>query len=216
MPIRPWIGARAYHGPIMHRWILGMTLAVSVLVVDGCGSTETPSPSTAVLGPWQPGPFERLDQALADAAEDQCRANTPQASGLPVVLHDQRGDGVDTVVFAGPDARASCQVAGDATGKVTWLTGSATRGPVTDHPEADGITVDAMASTSDSQAGTVSDISGRAGPAIATVRIQLDDGREITATTANGWFYAWWPGESVAIALAGDDILGRMIASATP
>ena len=198
------------------RWILGVTLAVSALIVAGCGSSETPPPSAAVLGPWQPGPFERLDRSLADAAEAQCRANTPQASGLPVVLHDQRGDGVDTVVFAGPDARASCQVAGDPTGKVTWLTGSATRGPVIDQPKADGITVDAMASTSDSQNGTVSDISGRAGPAIAKVRIQLDDGREIIATTANGWFYAWWPGESVAIALAGDDILGRMIASATP
>jgi hypothetical protein len=199
------------------RWIVGVTLALSSIVAAGCGSTETPPPpSTAVVEPWQPGPFERLDRSLADAAEVKCRANTPQASGLPVVLHDQRGDGVDTVVFAGPDARASCQVAGDVSGKVTWLAGSATKGPVTDHPVADGIAVDAMGSTSGSQTGTVSDISGRTGPAIATVRIQLDDGSEITATTSNGWFYAWWPGESVAIGLAGDDVLGRMVASTTP
>ncbi len=81
---------------------------------------------------------------------------------------------------------------------------------------ATAITIDGMSSSSGSQTGTVSDISGRAGSAIASVRILLDDGREITASTSNGWFYAWWQGESPAVSLLGDDPTGRTVASATP
>lgn len=197
--------------------ILGVILATSALVA-GCGSADGTPPAAlpAVTGPWQPGPFDRLDPSLAAAAESECRARTPQASGLPVVLHDQRGDGLDTVMFAGPTGRASCQVAGDESGKYTWLAGSATTDPATADPAADDITVDGMGSTSGSDTGTVSDVTGRTGTAIASVRIHLDDGREVVATTSNGWFYAWWPGESVAIALVGDDITGRQIAATTP
>jgi hypothetical protein len=204
--------------PIMRRWLIGVTLTASTLVVIGCGSAqESAAPSAqAVLGPWQAGPMTRLDDTLAHAAETQCRARTPEASGLPVVLHDQRGDGVDTVIFAGPDGRASCQVAGDGSGKVTWLAGSATTDPATTDPGSRDITIDGMGSSSGSQTGTVSDISGRTGTAIASLRILLDDGREIVATTSNGWFYAWWPGESIAISLIGDDVAGRQVASAIP
>ena len=202
----------------MRGLILGVTLATSALVVGGCGSVDgsAPPPPAAVTGPWQPGPFEPLDHSLAAAAEARCRERTPQAIDLPVVLHDQRGDGVDTVLFAGPTGRASCQVAGDESGRYTWLAGSATTDPVTPDPTADDITVDGMGSTSGSDTGTVSDISGRTGTAIATLRIQLDDGREVVATTSNGWFYAWWPGESVAITLLGDDATGRQVASSKP
>jgi hypothetical protein len=202
----------------MRRWFIGVALAASAIVAVGCGpAAGSASPSVAaVLGPWQPGPVEPLDQDLASAAESQCRARTPQASGLPVVLHDQRGDGVDTVVLAGPAGRASCQVAGDESGKVTWLAGSTPPGPVTSAPGLGDISIDGMGSTSGSDTGAVSDISGRTGAGIASVRIRLDDGREIVATTANGWFYAWWPGESTAISLSGDDAAGRMIASAIP
>ena len=202
----------------MRRWLIGVTLAASAIVAIGCGSSVgSPSPSIAsVVAPWQPDPVLPLDRDLAAAAESQCRARTPQAVGMPVVLHDQRGDGVDTVVMAGPDGKASCQVAGDDSGKVTWLAGSTTTAPAADAPGAAVITIDDMGSSSGSQTGTVSDISGRTGAAIASLRIRLDDGREIVATTSNGWFYAWWPGESLAITLFGDDAAGRMIASAIP
>ena len=211
----PW---PAYDGRIMRRWWIGVLVPAVMVVAAGCATpTGSASPSVeAVLGPWQPDPVAALDQDLAAAAESQCRARTPQASGLTVVLHDQRGDGVDTVVLADPDTRASCQVAGDESGKVTWLAGSTTPARVDDAPGPTAITIDDMGSSTDSQTGTVSDISGRTGAAIATLRILLDDGREIVATTSNGWFYAWWPGESTAISLSGHDAVGREIASATP
>ena len=198
--------------------LIGVALAMTAIMAVGCAAHVRLAPPSmeAVLAPWQPGPVASLDEDLAAAAESQCRARTPQASGLAVVLHDQRGDGVDTVVLAGPDGQASCQVAGDDSGNVTWLAGSTIPGPVADAPVSNDITIEGMGSSSGSDTGTVSDISGRAGPSIASLRIVLADGREIVATTSNGWFYAWWPGEAVAISLFGDDAAGRMIASATP
>ena len=83
-------------------------------------------------------------------------------------------------------------------------------------PRADNSASAASSSSSGSDTGTVSDISGRTGAAIVTLKILLDDGRQIVATTDNGWFYAWWPGESTAISLSGHDLTGRQIASATP
>lgn len=203
---------------MVHRRVLGVTFAAAAAIVAGCGGDAdiVMLTNSAVLGPWQAEPFARLDAGLASAAEAGCRAQVPEASGLPVVLHDQRGDGIDTIVIAGPGGKAACQVVGDSTGKVALVTSGVASDPLTGIPDITGITIDGMSSTSGSQTGTVSDISGRAGPAIASVRILLDDGREVTASTSNGWFYAWWPGESFAVSLLGDDPTGRTVASATP
>jgi hypothetical protein len=202
---------------MVRRWVLGVALAVVASIAIGCGGTmERATPSSAVLGAWQARPLARLDEGLKSLAETRCRAATPDASGLPAVLHDQRGVGVDTVVLAGPDGRVQCQVVGDPTGKVETVTSGVIDGAVADVPGTDDITIAGMGSSSGSQTGTVSDISGRAGSAIAALRIRLDDGREITATTSNGWFYAWWPGEARAVSLEGDDPSGRRVAAATP
>ena len=35
---------------------------------------------------------------------------------------------------------------------------------------------------------------GRTGAGVRGVAVRLNDGTRVTATTANGWFLAWWPG----------------------
>ncbi len=200
-------------GAMVHRWVRRAAVTASVVIVMACGGSVAATP--AVLGPWQAHPFEPLDAGLALAAESTCRARTPQAAGLPVILHDQRGAGIDTVVFGGPNGQASCQVAGETDGDVVWLTSSA-GGPPSQAPAPLSLLVDSMGSTSASDVETVSTIEGRTGAGIVRVRILLSDGSEVTATTSNGSFYAWWPGEALAASLFGDDASGRMVASATP
>jgi hypothetical protein len=202
----------------MRRWILGVVFIVAAVIATGsCGTGETAEPTAqAVMGVWQARPIGRLDEGLASTAEAQCRARMPEAAGLPVALHDQRGDGLDTVLFADARSKATCQVVRGLSGTIAWAAGGGTTVPAIEEPALDDIMIDGMGSSSASSTGTVSDISGRVGAAIATVRILLDDGRQITATTEDGWFYAWWPGESVAISLIGDDPAGRGVVSATP
>ena len=195
-------------------WALRATVAAIVLVIVACDGSASATP--AVRGPWQARPFDRLDLALAQAAENACRAKTPQAAGMLVLLHDQRGGGIDTVVFGGPDGQAFCQVSKEADGEVLWLTSNANSGPPSQVPAPLGILIDSMGSTSASDVETVSTIDGRTGAGIVRVRILLNDGSEVAATTSNGAFYAWWPGEALASTLFGDDANGRMVASATP
>ena len=73
-----------------------------------------------------------------------------------------------------------------------------------------------MGSSSGSDTETISQITGRTGAGVVAVRILLSDGTEVLATTSNGWFYAWWPGDATAASLSGDDATGRMVDSVTP
>jgi hypothetical protein len=200
-------------GAMVHRWVRGSALVLTASIVLACAGSTPATP--AVLGPWQAQPFP-LDPSLAQAAEATCRDKTPQAAGLAVVLHDQRGDGLDTVLFAGPGGQATCQVSGASDGTVTWLTSAA----ITDGPEVApdllSLIVDGMGSSSGSDVETINDITGRTGAGVVTVRILLTDGKEVTATTSNGWFYGWWPGDATAASLAADDATGRMVATITP
>jgi hypothetical protein len=201
-------------GAMVHRWVRRSTLVATALLVLACGSSVPATP--AVLGPWQSEPFAALDLGLAQAAEAACRTETPQSAGLPVVLHDQRGNGLDTVLFAGAAAQASCQVAGASDGSVTWLTSGSGNDAPGDPPAPLSLEVDGMGSSSGSDIETINDITGRTGAGVVRVRILLSDGSEVTASTSNSWFYAWWPGEATAASLAADDATGRMVATITP
>ena len=185
------------------RWVRRSTLVVTALLVLACGGSVSATP--AVLGPWQAEPFAALDASLAQAAEAACRTQTPQSAGLPVVLHDQRGSGLDTVLFAGAAAQASCQVSGASDGSVTWLTSGTGNDPPGDPPAPLSLQVDGMGSTSGSDVETINDITGRTGAGVVRVRILLSDGSLVTASTANSWFYAWWPGAATAASLSADD-----------
>jgi hypothetical protein len=201
-------------GAMVHRWVRTSALVMTASIVLACGGSVSATP--AVLGPWQPQPFAVLDDTLARAAEAACRDRTPQAAGLAVVLHDQRGDGLDTVLFAGPGGEATCQVAGASDGSITWRTSSANSDMPRAAPDPLSLAIDGMGSSSGSDLETISDITGRTGAGVVAVRILLTDGNEVTATTSSGRFYAWWPGEAAAASLAADDATGRMVATITP
>ena len=48
---------------------------------------------------------------------------------------------------------------------------------------------------------------GRLDPTVSAVTVVLSDGRDVAATTANGWFVAWWPG--------GQEVTSAQITSAS-
>ena len=94
---------------MVHRWVHRSALVATAFLVLAC---DPSAPSTSdVLGPWQARPFEALDRGLAASAEALCRDRLPQPAGTTLVLHDQRGRGIDTVVFASLTDQATCQVA---------------------------------------------------------------------------------------------------------
>jgi len=132
---------------MVHRWVHRSALVATAFLVLACDPSASVSDA---LGPWQARPFDGLDRGLAASAEATCRERTPQSAGLTLVLHDQRGRGIDTVVFAGPTDQATCQVSKGADGAVTFLTGGASSGAPAEMPGPLGLLVDSMGSSSGS------------------------------------------------------------------
>ena len=50
-------------------------------------------------------------------------------------------------------------------------------------------------------------VEGHIEPVVSAVALVLSDGRDVTATTGNGWFVVWWPGNQ--------DVTSAQITSAT-
>lgn len=44
------------------------------------------------------------------------------------------------------------------------------------------------------EGGSYTLVEGSLDPAVSAVSLTQSDGQQVTATTANGWFVAWWPG----------------------
>ena len=64
--------------------------------------------------------------------------------------------------------------------------------------------------------GAVTELGGRVGLEGARVVVRLENGREVIASTANGFWLAWWPATDRAIEVAALDGLGKELASVVP
>ena len=139
----------------------------------------SPSPSVAARS-WRPGSRIRSHRwtAISRPPPRTSAAHGPPGQRLPVVLHDQRGDGVDTVVLAGSDwegvlpGRRRRVRQGHLADRL-----DDDRRPTTSCPGRTIITIDDMSSTL-----RIGDGHGQRhlrpdGAAIASLKILLDDGR---------------------------------------
>ncbi|GAA1636627.1 hypothetical protein [Actinoplanes couchii] len=60
-------------------------------------------------------------------------------------------------------------------------------------PEPGRVRIETMGATEGPQ-GWYSSVIGRSAPDVTKVEIKLPDGTEVHASTRNGWWTAWWPG----------------------
>ena len=195
-----------------------VVLAATIALVAACGGGEASANPTAIpiAGPWQAQPFAPIDVRFATATEAACREmGGIQPAQVQVVLHDQRGSGVDTVILAGPNRLAECDGQLRPDGTVTLSGGSSVtfRGPA---PGDLGVTNELASTMSGTNTITRTTQGGRVGGAVARVVVVLPDGREVTASLGNGVYFAWWPGtEAVtSIVVSGPD--GSPVATLNP
>jgi hypothetical protein len=67
-------------------------------------------------------------------------------------------------------------------------------------PEAaDRVTLVSQGTTGDDGAQRLSDAIGVAGADVTGVDVTTSDGTVVHATVANGWWAAWWPGETAPV-----------------
>jgi hypothetical protein len=204
-------------GRVRPRLALG-ALATSAGTAGLAVAIVGPGASNAFAG-WASAPTSAPDTQIS-AARTACAAQVAGRRAGPgfsqPVLSDTRGPftvlifqkgAASTSCITGPDFTAVTTSAGDsASGAVTGAYGSAgpTAGPT-------GLAVVGLAAphAGATRPGTVNLAGtqlrtpggqpyalaeGHVGTGVTGVTLVLSDGTRVTATTANGWFAAWWPG----------------------
>jgi hypothetical protein len=109
-------------------------------------------------------------------------------------LSDVRGPFTVTVFGNGTQNEALCMSTSDASSSVQWIDVSATS------PSPGAIVVDKLSTGAlDGQPYTL--VVGRTGTGVTGVTLSLANGDDVTTTSGNGLFVAWWPGsQSIASA----------------
>jgi hypothetical protein len=202
----------------------------------GCGSDPLPSDAAneappllsasmeMLAGPWQATPFS-IDPRLWAEADRACRnSGMDPFPNVMLVVIDARGEGVLQAQFAGlPGSTATCMdMTVHADGSVEALGGGGTAFGAAFRPlqqfelQVDGMSGNGGDGMGPGAGGPGSvQVSGRAGPGIAQVRIIAPGQPPIVASLENGWFLAWWHGSFEPVAVVGLDTLGNQVAEAT-
>jgi hypothetical protein len=169
----------------------------ATVAVLGAGTTE------AFAG-WTASPTHATAQQIA-SAEASCRQRLadmpappagapapPSPSTLAPVLADTRGP-FTFVIFANDHASASC-ISSPA---FTSLSGTASTASTT--PPAGKVTLSSADHTArDGHAYSFAE--GHTGAGVTTTTLILSDGSRVQASSADGWFVAWWPGARQVVA----------------
>jgi hypothetical protein len=194
--------------------------AVAVILTVGL-STDTPR---AFAG-WSPTPTT-ASMSQTQSAEAACRARLPTSAaiehaqetasgprggprklpriatgGWQTTLTDVRGPYTLTLFTAAEGQAVLSCFSGRNTGEVS-LGGAFDIHPLT-AVSAGQISVRTSGSNvtpPDEGSAEFSRLVGRVGPGVTAVTLRLSDSTQVTASTADGWFIAWWPGTAQASA----------------
>lgn len=189
--------------------------ATTALVV---ALTAGSAPSVAFAG-WSANPGVPA-HAQVQAAEAECRRNVSLTS-LTAALADTRGpytllvyaENAGYLCITGPSLQSPT---GEPSivpfGSFLSASMAAGQGATEEHGQASTQTqsrpavaagaispaATGSATTASASRATFSFDVGRAGTSVSAVTLLLANGDRVEATTANGWFVAWWPGSADA------------------
>jgi hypothetical protein len=173
----------------------GAAAAAAVVAIVGLGASAqnafagwSPSPTATSPGSTGVAQASCMKQLTARAAPGAPGIKPATPAEYKAVLTDVRGP-FTVVIFAGRNGSASC-ISGPA---FTALSGSSSAGPA--RIRSSNIQLSSTHfTTRDGRPYTI--VEGHAGDGVNGTVLLLADGTRVKATTANGWFAAWWPGAS--------------------
>jgi hypothetical protein len=180
-----------------------------------------PEPSAIVAdnpmnGPWLRSPIQLGDPQIAsisDACAGAARAGLGEVeANLPTALVDARGENVATAILADDERAIECRARIDSAGGVT-IDRVLRLAPAAAPPdESEALAVTDLLPIPDREGDRLL-IMGRVGTAGAQVKVQFDGEADVIASSANGWFAAWWPGHTRSRAIVAVDPQGAVIAA---
>jgi hypothetical protein len=161
------------------------------------GLAGTASAVFVIVGPGTANAFAgwsaRPTAASTATGEAACAAAfAPQAPpSAPVVLTDVRGPWTLAIAADG-STTVSCWTGPSVAGG--FVTDAGSQAPLVTPPAGQvELAVAAGHQTPDGGA-PYQLVTGRAGAGVSAIALVLANGTQVQATTANGWFAAWWPG----------------------
>lgn len=194
--------------------------AFGLALLVACGEAPVaPEPATFDIGgPWRADPFS-VDHSILSAAAAACPAHRTRPAGgqlrPPLVLVEARGANILTLVFASDADVIQCRVLWTSVGFRIVGGGAITGGAIVPAP-ANSAIVDSLGTLTGAERAEpglaiYSTVFGRAGTGVDDVEVHLQGRPPVSAVTANGWFAAWWPGDSQDAAARALDANGRPI-----
>ena len=168
----------------------------------------------AAFGRWRPAAIQTTP-ALAAAAEEACRADSPM-DDMPLRVLDVRGLGLFTLVFADDAAAILCRVAIDESGSPVDVVTRPVEGAAGAEPPAErtlGVhDIELVDESTNPRWVAV----GQVGDGVNTVEVNFDDATWSKASMANGWYATWWSGTAEALGVAAVDTRNIVITSYAP
>jgi hypothetical protein len=182
--------------------ISGVVTVASILTA----CSEEPAPDGGVVSAfqstWLAQPIA-VSTDVVQAAVRTCRANG--AGSIPLtstaVVADARGGGRIAVVFSGPREQVFlCLLTAAADGTFTWSAGwggdrHSAEGPLAAGEVRPEEPQPARVDAASGIAEPILTATGRVGRSVAGVDLILGSGERVRATTATGWYAAWWPSD---------------------
>ena len=217
-----------------------LVVALAALVLAACDpSAVSPTPTTVepnavepttappsvdaglanVTGPWRSTPVQ-LEPSLVTAIEFVCKNQADPAlkasiEDVPVALVDARGDSLVSLILADEHRAFECRVKVENLGGVpttTILVPPTRLDPAATLPTEDGSIRVINHNRVDEDTGARTILIGRVGSGAPGVIVGFQDGSEIEAAVADGWYAAWWPDVNEPSSIAAVD--GKNVAIA--
>jgi hypothetical protein len=206
---------------MMHRLAMRRLIAALLAacwIAAGCSAfaVERYARNDDIRGLWRPDPLS-VEPATITAAQAACEDTRARfgagvaADRLAIV--DARGTGLITMIFSGAgSAYMQCELRMDAGGQVSMTGGWAEKAEGSDLLLAPDRLMIVHSGGLLSGGDLASNVVGRFGPAVASVRLVFGAGQVVRASVGGGWFTAWWPNPDMGFVVEAYDVTGQKIA----
>jgi hypothetical protein len=174
-------------------------------MASGCWVARVEGPPSEDLSTWSdtPLPPDPALDAKAMEAQSSCQGSPDAGAPMRVLIQDRRTQWTAAFLMSGPGQFGSCLLttAGGMSGG-----GS---GPALGAMTAE-LTIDDR-SSGDIGDGDAQELGGRVVQNAASVVVNFDGGRAVTASLRDGYWLAWWPAGPLAESVTARDGSGAAI-----